>query len=78
MIMDMDTMMMESIEDEFKNMQDLLAKYQNDIFELKAGTGAAMGMSKEEIWKAEDVLEEKIVKLVDDILRYEKTYSFVL
>ena len=76
--MDMDTMIFEATENEYKNMQALLAKYQSDINDLKAGTGDARTMSQSEIWKAEEILEAKISKLVEEILSYEEKYCYIL
>ncbi len=76
--MDMDTILMEMKENEYKGMKKLLAQYQAELNDLRSGNGIAKTMFKEERWEAEKSLEQHIELLVQSILDFEKMYSYVL
>ena len=74
--MDMDTYMMELHEQELQSMKDLLAQYQSEICDLRAGTGLAKMMNKKEIMYAEKNLEDHIESLVENIMKFEAQYNY--
>lgn len=76
--MDMDTMMMGIYEDELAGMKALLAQYQKEICDLRAGTGIAKTMSKIERYSAEKDLEDHIESLANSIMVFEDKHSFAM
>jgi hypothetical protein len=76
--MDMDTMMMSIYEEDLASMKALLAQYQKEICDLRAGTGIAKTMSKIERYSAEKNLEEHIEDLANSIMIFEDKHSFAM
>ena len=76
--MDMDSMIFEMRENELKSMKELLAQYQKELCDLKAGIGSAKTMNKKDIFAAEKNLEDKIESLVENILQFEEKYSYAI